>query len=354
MLPAYCRLLLPLALIAPGCSKGVAPDRDAPVEALIPRVVTAPVDHDTDDPAIWVNRADPAKSLVLGTDKDSAGALYAFDLTGKVVGKVADLRRPNNVDVAYGLMLDGRPTDIAVVTEREAQRLRIFRLPDLAPMDNGNLTVFDGDMTRAPMGIALYTRPSDQAIFAVVGGKSGPAEGYLWQYRLADDGMGKVSMTKVRAFGHYSGRKEIEAIAVDSELGYVYYSDEQLGVHKYHADPDAADANTELALFGTKGFASDLEGISIYQSGPGTGYILVSNQQADTFRVFPREGLPGRPHEHPLITAVRLSTRESDGNEVTHVALPGFHGGLFVAMSTDRTFQYYAWDDLARVISLKK
>ena len=51
-MPSLCRLLLPLALIAPGCSKGVAPDRDAPVAALMPRVVTAPVDHYTDDPAI--------------------------------------------------------------------------------------------------------------------------------------------------------------------------------------------------------------------------------------------------------------------------------------------------------------
>ena len=350
-MPSFCRLLLPLALIAPGCSKGVAPDRDAPVAALMPRVVTAPVDHDTDDPAIWINPTNPAQSLVLGTDKDSAGALYAFDLAGRVVGKVPDLRRPNNVDIAYGLMLGGQPTDIAVVTEREAQRLRVFRLPDLMPLDQGNLTVFFGDTTRPPMGIALYTRPTDHAIFAVVGGKSGPAEDYLWQYQLADDGTGKVQMTKVRAFGRYSGRKEIEAIAIDNELGYVYYSDEQFGVHKYRADPDAPAANTELALFGTSGFASDLEGISIYKSGPGAGYVLVSNQQADTFRIFPREGRPGQPHEHPLITAVRLSTRESDGNDVTNIALPGFPGGLLVAMSADRTFQYYAWDDIAGVIT---
>jgi len=50
---------------------------------------------------------------------------------------------------------------------------------------------------------------------------------------------------------------------------------------------------------------------------------------------------------------VRLSTRESDGSDVTNVALPGFPGGLFVAMSTDRTFHFYAWDDLARAAGLK-
>ena len=336
-----------------GCAQPGASDPDATNEAVKPRVVTVALPHDTDDPAIWINRAEPAKSLVVGTDKDTAGALYAFDLAGKIVAQTATLKRPNNVDIVAGLMLAGKPTDIAVTTEREMQRLRVFRLPDLAPLDKGDLRVFDGDVTRAPMGVALYRRPGDGVVFVIVGGKSGPADGYLWQYRLEDDGAGKVKMTKVRAFGRYSGKKEIEAIAVDAELGYVYVSDEQHGVHKYRADPDAADAGQELALFGTTGFVSDLEGISIYPQAGGAGYVVVSNQQADTFRIFPRAGTTGKPHDHPLLKSVRLSTRESDGSDVTNVPLPGFPGGLFVAMSTDRTFHFYAWDDIAAAAGLK-
>lgn len=224
-----------------GCAQPVASDPDATNKAVKPRVVTVALPHDTDDPAIWINRVEPAKSLVVGTDKDTAGALYAFDLAGKIVAQTPTLKRPNNVDIVAGLMLAGKPTDIAVTTEREMQRLRVFGLPDLAPLDKGDLRVFDGDVARAPMGVALYRRPGDGAVFVIVGGKNGPADGYLWQYRLEDDGTGKVKMTKVRAFGRYSGKKEIEAIAVDAELGYVYASDEQHGVHKYRADPDAAD-----------------------------------------------------------------------------------------------------------------
>lgn len=331
---------------------GPAPDPDAKNPPVAPRVVTEPVAHDSDDPAIWINPTDPAKSLVIGTDKATDGALYAFDLAGKIVGRVPGLKRPNNVDAITGLILGGKSTDIAVTTEREAQRLRVFRLPDLAPLDRGDLIVFGGDVTRAPMGIALYRRPTDGAVFAIVGGKSGPTEGYLAQYRLEDDGTGQVKMTLVRNFGRYSGKKEIEAIAVDAALGYVYCSDETVGVRKYRVDPDAPNANEELALFGTAGFASDHEGITVYPTGVATGYILVSNQQADTFRIFPREGLAGKAHDHPLLASVRLSTRESDGSELTPVALPGFPGGLFVAMSTDRTYHFYAWDDIARAAGL--
>ena len=63
------------------------------------------------------------------------------------------------------------------------------------------------------MGISLYKRPQDQAIFAIVGRKTGAGDGYLWQYRLSDNGAGKVMATKVREFGRFSGKTEIEDIA---------------------------------------------------------------------------------------------------------------------------------------------
>lgn len=314
--------------------------------ALQPRIITEPTEHDTDDPAFWIP-ADRTKTLIIGTDKNSDGALYAYDLAGKIVNRVGGLKRPNNVDVAYGLKLGGEAADLAVVTERELSRLRVFRLPGLTCVDRGDLVVFNGAPERAPMGVALYRRPRDGALFAIVGGKSGPAEGYLAQYRLEDDGTGHVKMTLVRQFGAYSGKEEIEAIAVDAELGYVYYSDETHGVRKYHADPDAPDAGRELALFGTTGFASDHEGISLYRLNHGTGYILVSDQQNNRFQIFPREGAPGRPHEHRMVKAVDVAAIESDGSETTSAALPGFPSGLLVAMSNGRVFHYYSWDDLA-------
>lgn len=313
-----------------------------------PRVITEPVRHDSDDPAIWIHPTAPEKSLIVATDKHTDGALYVYNLEGKIVQRVGGLKRPNNVDIASGFVLGGKAVDIAVTTEREEQRLRVFRLPEMTSVERGDLVVFGGDRTRAPMGIALYRRPRDGALFAIIGGKTGPAEGYLAQYRLGDNGTGRVKLTLVRQFGRYSGKKEIESIAVDADLGYVYCSDETVGVRKYAADPDAPDANRELALFGTGGFASDHEGISIYKVDERTGYLLVSDQQANQFRIYSREGQPGKPHEHTLLRTVRVATIESDGSEVTSRALgPRFPHGLFVAMSEGRVFHYYAWEDIA-------
>lgn len=328
----------PAAAQLPGFRPGV----------LLPRVVTEPVKHDTDDPAIWINPADPAQSLVIGTDKDTDGALYVFDLHGKIVRTVPGLKRPNNVDLVTGFHLGGKEVAIAVTTEREEKRLRVFTVPEMTCVDRGDLVVFDGDANRAPMGVALYRRPRDGAVFAIVGGKAGPADGYLGQYRLDDDGSGHVKMTLVRQFGAYSGKKEIEAIAVDAELGYVYYSDEQHGVRKYAADPEAPDANRELALFATSGFAGDHEGISIWKRPNGTGYVIVSDQQANKFWLFPREGTPGHPHEHRAVKIVDASTLESDGSDVTAQPLgERFPHGLFVAMSEGRVFHFYGWEQIA-------
>jgi 3-phytase len=309
-------------------------------------LATEKVAHDSDDPAIWINSSDASQSLIIGTDKGGdtrQGGLYAFSLQGKIVKSVGPLQRPNNVDVAYGLSVNGKSTDIAVCTERYTNSIRVFSLPDLTPLDNGGIPVFENeaDSLRDPMGIALFTNPADKKIYAIVGRKTGPTDGtYLWQYRLDSDSKGIVKGTLVRKFGYYSGKKEIESIAVDNELGYVYHSDEMHGIHKSYAHPDSS--NVELALFGTTGFTEDIEGISIYKTGSETGYIIVSDQQANRFRFFTRESID---HNHPELKFVNTSTVQSDGSDVTNFPLPGFPNGLFVAMTDNGTFQFYRWEE---------
>lgn len=321
-------------------------------DTLKPAVVTEFVPFDSDDPAIWIHPANPMKSIVLGTDKHPTnGGLFVFNLNGEIDHErsVTGLKRPNNVDVAYGFRFKNRPIDIAVATERNSMMIRVFSLPDMQPIDDGGIPVFDGDSTRAPMGVALYKRPYDEAVFAIVSGKSGPEKGYLRQYLLEDDGMGHVRGTKVREFGKYSGEKEIEAIAVDNQLRFVYYSDEEVGIRKYYADPDSS--NDELAFFGKSGFVDDQEGIAIYTYDDGTGYILVSDQGGHRLQIFPREGIPGKPHDHPVIAIIPVSANDTDGVEVTSTPLGfAFPRGMLVMMSSDRTFHYYDWEDIAALL----
>ncbi len=311
-------------------------------------LITAPVLHDTDDPAIWVHPDTPSMSLIFGTDKNTDGAIYAYDLEGQVVEDktIRGLKRPNNVDVEYGFRLsDTTQTDILVFTERERQQIRIFSIPDMKPLDGGGFAVFQDEANpefRLPMGIALYKSPKNGNIYAIVGRKSGPYSGYLYQYELIPDRNG-VRLEWVRAFGSFSGKAEIEAIAVDDSNGYVYYADEGVCIRKYNAEPDSD--NTELDCFGGEYFKEDIEGIAIAAYADGTGFLLVSDQQRGTFNIFDRRTLA-------FIKAVDLGTRETDGCDVVTVALGSlFPGGLFVAMDNNRTFHFF---DLGQILQLNK
>lgn len=340
---------------------------------LKPAAATQPVPHDADDPAIWVHPTDPARSLILGTDKFAGeGGLHVFGLDGVRRQTIAPLDRPNNVDIEYGVALGGTAAsgakaaaiDIAVLTERKRHRLRIFAIPadggalvDLAP---AGLPVLAGQTGEAaePMGVSLYKRPGDGVTFAIVAPKTGGTTEYLWQYRLERKSPADpITAALVRRFGNFSRRGavageigEIEAVVVDDELGYVYYSDERFGIRKWHADPEHRDAARELAVFGTDGYAGDREGLAIYASAPGSGFLVSSDQVEGATRVFlyPREGANGNPHQHPVIAVRQTSSDETDGLDVTTRALPGYPRGLLVMMnSAGRNFSIYRWEDVA-------
>lgn len=308
---------------------------------LKPIIITEKVNFDTDDPAIWINPKDASKSLVVGTDKETEGALFVFDLKGKIVHKVEGLKRPNNVDIQYGFLLNGKKIDIAVTTERENNKVKIYQLPEMKEV--GEFSVFEGEAQRDPMGISLYKKPSTNEIFAIVSRKTGPSDNYLWQYQLEEEN-GKIRAKVVRKFGKYSGKKEIESIVVDQELGYVYYSDETFGIRKYYAD--YKKGNEELAVFGKNDFKEESEGISIYPTSATQGYILISNQKANTFNVYLREN-----PEAGRIAEIPVSTLESDGSESSAVNFGSqFPKGIFVAMSNGKVFHIYDYRDILQRI----
>jgi 3-phytase len=354
-------VLVSLMLSAASCSTAPAPEVKSTITAVRG---TEALPFDPDDPAIWLNKTDPAQSLILGTMKVAApdGGLAVFRIDGTLRQILKGPDRPNNVDVEYGLDLDATPTDIAVLTERLGRRLRVYAIaPDgsnLRDLSSGALPILAGAPGEqgAPMGIGLYRRPKDGAIFAIIAPKAGPTSNYLWQYRLADDGTGRVGATFVRRFGTFSGIGEIEAVAVDDELGYVYYADEGTGIHKWAADPDAKDADRELALFGTSGYQQDREGLGIYALANGKGYIVSVDQLAaeSVFHVYKREGEPGRPHDHSTeLMSVRGGADGTDGLDVTSAPLGGdFPAGRVVAMnSANRNFLLFGWPDVAAVAS---
>jgi 3-phytase len=307
------------------------------VLAAVPTVDIRPVLEtenagvDVDDPAIWVNTRNRGASLIVGTLKEPApqGALVVYTLDGKMVGKVDGVDRPDNVDIQG---------DICVVTERLRKQLRVYRVSGSAPYLRllGTVPVFEGETGErgAPMGISLYDRRSDRALFAIVSRKEGPTQNYLWQYRLRISG-DRVVGEKVREFGAFSGMGEIEAVAVDDAGGTVYYADEDCCLRAYEADPNAKDANVELKRFAETGFSGDREGIAV-----AGDYVIATDQLAtgSEYHVFDRKNLSE-------VAIWKGQAESTDGLEALAQPLGNrFPRGILVAMHNARhNFQLYAW-----------
>lgn len=336
----YSIFILTITLFS-GCKK------ESETTLIKPDFITQKTINDTDDPAIWVNPDDASKSIIFGTDKETNGGIYAFDLNGKIIESktIRNVKRPNNVDLTYNFKInDSLTTAILAFTEREKQQIRIYSVPDMKPLDNGGIKVFEDESNanfRLPMGISFYLSPISNKTYLIVGRKDGPKKGYLYQYELQSVN-NTIKAVLVRKFGNFSAIKEIEAIAVDNENGFIYYSDEEFGVRKYYAEP--SKGNKELAVIGQGRFLTDIEGIAIAKTSEKGGYILISDQQKGMFNVFDRQ-------TNQFIKAIDLTTVETDGCDVTTNNLGSkFPKGIFVAMNDSKEFYVYSFEKILKEI----
>lgn len=332
-------LLIGVLCLCFSCKKGIV---------ITPDYISEQTAFDADDPAIWFNNDNPDKSVIFGTDKHTNGGVYAFDLKGEIIDSltIRNIKRPNNVDIGYSFPLnDTLTTDFLVTTEREAQQLRFFSIPNLRPLDLGGIKVFEDEKItdfKFPMGVATYQ--VDHKFYIFISRKKGPKQGYLYQYQIKyNDSLKTIQAKLVRKFGAFSGKKEIEAIAVDAQYGVVYYADETHCIRKYYANP--ARGNQEISCFGESHFKRDIEGIAIAKTSITDGYIIVSDQQNGTFNFFDRK-------TNNFIQSIDLSTKGTDGCEV--IASPVgalFPNGIFVAMNDNKNFYIYNFSKLLYVLN---
>lgn len=309
------------------------------------RRATSPVPGDADDCAIWSG----GRGAVIGTDKARTPkpGLYVWDLAGREL-QFVPLARPNNVDVRRGVKLGGTTQDIVVCNARETRTMHVFRI-DPATSKLTEITIEGGIPTPEqadPYGICLYVRARDGALFAIGSTQEGDTR-WLHQYRLQANAAGKVQGKHIRKIG---GDIEtyVEGLVADDVHGFVYAGDEKSAIRKYHADPDSTPA--PLAVFATTGVTGDREGLTLYDCGAGKGWILLSVQGDGSVQVFRREGEPGAPHEHPLVTTLAVrGSRSTDGLDVTSAALGDFPAGLLAKHdSKSRRFVFYSWNDIAK------
>jgi 3-phytase len=292
--------------------------------AVRPVAETEPVPHGgdaADDPAIWVNRRDPARSTIIGTDKK--GGLGVYDLSGRQLQYVSG-GQPNNVDLRAGFGIGGRRVALVAASDRSDDSVALYRIDD----GTGRLTAvasFAAGIENV-YGLCMYRSRRTGTVHVFVNSEQGELE----QWRLLARG-NAVSARKVRSFD-VGG--QVEGCVADDALGALYVGEEERGIWRYGAEPGAGKKRRLVDSTGGDGHLdADVEGLTLVHGRSGGGLLIASSQGDSTFAVYRREGANAFVRRFRIEAARGIdAVTQTDGIDATTANLgPRYSRGLFVA-----------------------
>jgi 3-phytase len=275
-----------------------------------------------DDATLWIDPSDPSQSLVIGTNKQRG--LIVYNLTGKEIQFLAD-GRMNNVDHRDDFPLGDKKVSLVTASNRSSNSIAIYtvntqtrKLEDIAARRIKTIEAY---------GSCMYRSAKSGKFYYFVTSKQGTVE----QYELVDDGKGRVDARRMRQL---QVGKQLEGCVADDELGHLYIGEEDSGIWKYQAEPDAGTDRTRVDTVGAGGnLVADVEGLTIAYEKDGTGYLIASSQGNNTFAIYRREGANEYVRSFRIISGNGIDeVTETDGIHVTTANLgPAFPNGVFIA-----------------------
>lgn len=289
-------------------------------------VETTPVPNSgdaADDPAIWIHPTNPSLSTIIGTDKK--GGIAVYDLAGSELQYLPG-GELNNVDLRYNFPLGGQRVALVTVGNRTSNTIAIYRV-------NPSTRQLESVAARAIVpsiliyGSTMYHSPVSGSYFIFVNDKSGVVQ----QWELFDNGSGLVDARLVRSFDVGS---QVEGCVADDVLGSFYIAEEAVGIWKYGAEPGSGITRTQVDTTGAAGqLTSNIEGLTIYYTSSGQGYLIASSQGSSTFVVYERENANTYVMTFAIDAANGIdAVSGTDGIDVTNFGLgSAFPQGVFVA-----------------------
>ncbi len=315
-----------VALVATGCRAGKATHKSIdPVLEVSATIETEPMqtgDDSADDTTLWVNPSDPTLSLVIGTNKQFG--LVVYDLNGKEVQVLPD-GRLNNVDHRDNFPLGDKKVSLVTAGNRSNNSIAVYRVnPETRRLENVAARSIG---TIEAYGSCMYHSQASGKFYYIVANKNGEVE----QLELFDNGHGLVDARRARLF---KVGTQLEGCVADDELDQLYIGEENVGIWKYPAAPDAPASATKVDGVMPQGrLKADVEGLTIAYEKGGRGYLIASSQGNSTFVVYRRED------NNAYVKTFRIAAGDgvdkvsnTDGIHVSTENLgPMFPNGVFIA-----------------------
>ena len=324
-----------------------------PVVAITANAETTPVtsfDDAADDPCVWINPNNVMQSVIIGTNKKEG--LETYNLDGKRLATYK-IGRVNNIDIRNGFILNGKPVSVVTGSNRTYNTLSI-----LIVKENGKLQDIAARSIKSTLkevyGLGMYKNPKANIFYVFIVGKKGGVE----QWELFESN-GKIDAKIVRNIV-LGGQGE--GIVADDFHGKVYIGQEDKALWKYDAEPILS--NNRVKVIGTRdlNMKDDFEGVTLYDSGNGKGYILLSSQGNNSYAAFDRitnQYLGSFSLKNGIVDG----TNDTDGIDVTSVSFGDkYPKGFFLAQdgtnntakdSLAQNFKIVDWRKIENALKLK-
>jgi 3-phytase len=326
---------------------------DVPAQAETTPVGTANVDA-ADDPAIWRNAANPAASLLLGTDKKAG--LYVYGLDGKVKD-FSPAGALNNVDLREVRLADGSARILVAAsdrTDRAEPKIALFGLDG----QTGKLAVLGTEpflkAGHAPaeaygfcMGAPLAAGELARAYVVL-------KDGTVAESRLVERA-GRIVPEHLR---DVKVATQAEGCVVDDVTKTLYVAEEDVAIWKVPLAGTALVANAYARVGEADGLVDDIEGLAIARQADGRSYLVASSQGDNAYALF--DLATDKPAGRFRVNGGTLGgTSDTDGIEVILGDFgPAFPEGLFVAQDGDnapkaQNFKLLSWRAIRTALGLK-
>lgn len=335
------RLTLPAALLVAACATAPTP-MSFPLMEVAAAGETDPMPGEgdrADDPAIWVNSADLAASLILGTNKDEG--LHVYNLAGEEL-QFLDVGMLNNVDVRGTL---------AAASNDEAGAISWFRID----AETTSVTHIGDTPVDKPEPYGFCSGLMSGVNYGTVTYKDGTVQ--IWRASVGEDDTVSAELARTAQLS-----SQLEGCVFDEPNSRLFIGEEARGVWSLDLADEASEPQLVDEISNGNGLVEDTEGLSIWQGKDGGGYLVASAQAADRYVVY--DLLP--PHKPRGVFTVTASSdggidavTHTDGLDVTSAALPGFPSGLLVVQDDanpvdkfDQNFKLVNWQGIESALEL--
>jgi 3-phytase len=251
------------------------------IEAVRETVPVASPGDAADDPAVWRNPSDPARSLIVGTDKE--WGLHVYDLSGALLAS-AQAGLVNNVDLRADVLINGRKGVLVAATDRSDDpngKLALYAL-ETGPVGLRHLghVPVAGDGVGDVYGFCLWRRAADQ-VFAVIAFNNGDVREYALDLSSASPTAALVRDVKLDT--------KTEGCVVDDRTGLLYVAEEKRGVWRMNAAPDSRAAPVLFAAVDGVRLIPDVEGLTLAPKGARGGVLIASSQNDNAYVAYDLE-----------------------------------------------------------------